>query len=90
MPTLSATPEFTPFGEFMISPIHCVVKSHTPNDPHSSGPPRINTCHILTCHIPLCLVSRAYVTDTTSYLRGFAWTLLDRACGHALLKIVDT
>ena len=61
-----------------------MVKSHTPNDPHSSGPPRINTCHII-----LCLVSRAYVTDTTSYVRGFAWTLLDRACGHALLSIVE-
>ena len=60
----------------LISDIICVVKSHTPNDPHSSAPLIFNTCHILTCHIPLCLVSRAYVSDTTSYIRCFAWTLL--------------
>ena len=47
------------------------------------APLAFNACHILSC-----LVSRAYVTDTTSYVRGFAWTLLDRACGQAILSVV--
>ena len=46
-----------------------MVKSHTPNDPHSSGPPNIQ-------YVSYSFMSRAYVTDTTSYFMGFAWTLL--------------
>ena len=40
-----------------------VVKSHTPNDPLVVAPPRIP-------YMLHFLVSRAYVTDTTSWILG--------------------
>ena len=49
----------------------------------------VATLTLITCHIPLCLVSRADVTDTTSYFRGFPWTLLGEHAGRDLMLIVD-